>query len=335
MAGIKALRKIQLGRETNAGVAVAATAIWRGLGTIEDTRNEVVVAEDVGTLIPPVRTYTAALGGALAMEAVPATFEQLPHILEAGILAIGTGVADGAGTGKIYDYAFPEATSNAIKTYTIEGGDNEAAEEVEYCYVADFALSGKGGEALTMAANWLGRQVSTSTFTGALAIPTVEEILFSKGALYIDAVAGSYGATIKSSTFLAMDLKVKTGWIPVWTADGGAGNFFGFIKCPKPEIILDITFEHEASSIAEKAAWRAKTPRLIQLKFLGSALTTPGTTYTYRSLIINLAGRWSKFSKLGEQDGNDIVTGTFVAGYDPTKADVGQIIVVNQLATIP
>ncbi len=51
MAGIKALRKIQLGREANAGTAVAATAIWRGMGTIEDTREVVVAEEDVGIIM--------------------------------------------------------------------------------------------------------------------------------------------------------------------------------------------------------------------------------------------------------------------------------------------
>ena len=44
------------------------------------------------------------MGGSLAMAATPATFEQLPHILEAGIKSVGTGAADGAGTGKIYAY---------------------------------------------------------------------------------------------------------------------------------------------------------------------------------------------------------------------------------------
>ena len=34
--GIKALRKIQLGKEAVAGTALAADILWRGLGTIQD-----------------------------------------------------------------------------------------------------------------------------------------------------------------------------------------------------------------------------------------------------------------------------------------------------------
>ena len=332
MAGIKALRKLQLGRETTPGMAIPATTIWNGSGLLDDQRKIVYPMEDVGLLVPPNRSYTAQLAAALAMENVEATFEQLLHIFEAGIKLVGTGVADAGGTGKIYDYPFPEAMANTVKTYTIEGGDNIEAEEMEYAFVEDFTLSGKGGEAIMMSANWKGRQVIVSDFTGSLSIVTVEEILFSKGKLYIDPVSGNYGTTLKSSTFLDMSLKVKTGWTPVFAADGAL--YFTFIKGVRPEISLDITFEHDSISTAEKVFWRAGTPRLIQMKFEGSALGTPGT-YTYKTLIINLAGKWTKFTKIGERDGNDIITGTFVAGYDPTKADVGNIIVVNLLATIP
>ena len=333
MAGIKALRKIQLGKEVTAGTAVAASTIWNGMGVIEDTRKIVTPEADVGLLVPPNRTYTASLAGELAMDSVEATFEQLPYILEGGVLKIGTGVADGPGSGKIYNYTFPEATQNTIQTFTIEGGDNVEAEEMEYSFVSEFSIEGKGQEAIMMSATWQGRQVVVSTFTGALSIPTVEEILFGKGKVYIDDVTDDYGDTQVSNTVLEMSLKVTTGWTPVWTADGNI--YFTFAKGVRPEIEMEITFEHDATSQAEKVAWRDGTSRLIQLKFQGSALTTPGTAYTYKTLVINLAGKWTKFDKLDEQDGNDVVKGTFVAGYDPTKADVGNIIVVNELASLP
>jgi hypothetical protein len=232
----------------------------------------------------------------------------------------------------VYTYNFPEATMNTIRTYTIEGGDNAEAERMEYAFVSDFTLTGKGGEAVMMSANWIGRQVALNAFTGALSIPTVEEIMFSKGTLAIDSVSSAYGATTKSSTFLEMNFNYKSGWTPVWTADGGTGLLYNFIKCVKPEITLDITFEHEASSQAEKVFWRAGTARLVQVKFVGSVLN--GTTYENKTLILNLPGKWTKFSKLGEQDGNDIIVGTFVVGYDQTKADAGQIIVVNANASL-
>jgi len=330
--GIKAFRKLQMGRETVAGTAVAATSLWRGLGTIEDTREQVDVDEDIGLFSGADRTYQGKLGALLSLESIPATFEQFPHILEAGIVAVGTGVADGAGSGKIYDYPVPEAAASVIKTYTWEGGDNEEVEEMEHCFVQDFGLDGKPGEAWMVSANWIGRQVSISSYTGAIAVPTVEDMLFSKTKFYIDAVASAYGTTLKSSTLLGASLKFKTGWKPVWTADGQL--YFSTIKAVKPEITLDLTLEFNGTSVAEKVNWRAQTPRKIQLKCEGSALT-PGTTYSYKTMIVNLVGKWDKFSKIGEAEGNDIVTGTFRGKYNATAADAGNIIVVNTLATIP
>lgn len=332
MAGIKALRKIQLGREVTAGTAVVATTVWRGTGTIEDQLEHVFVQEDVGILPGTDRSYVPKVQAALNMEATPATFEQLPHILDAGI-AEATPAKDGSGSGYGYTYAFPETAAGVIQTYTIEGGDDNQEEEFAYGFVQDFTLEGSAGEAWMMSANWLGRQVAASTFTGSVAIPTVEEILFSKTLLYIDAIGGSYGGTIKSSTLLAASLKVNTGRRPVYAADGQL--YFSFQKQTAPEILLDVTFEHDATAAAQIVNWRAKTPLKVQLKCTGATLGTSGTAYAAKTMIINLAGRWDKFAKLGEQDGNDIVTGTFRARYNATATDIGSIVVVNELSALP
>ena len=293
MAGVRALRKIQCGVEATAGTAVPATTYWRGVGAIEDTQEMKFTEEDIGYLSGVDRSYVPALGAKITFADTPATFEQLPYILAAGVKNVVTGSADGTGSGKIYTYTFPTTAANTIKTYTIEGGDDQQEEEMEYSFVEAFKLSGKPGEALMMSADWIGRQVTASTFTGSLSLPTVEEILFSKGLLYIDAIAGTIGTTLKSNTLLGADLSVKTGWKAVRAADGQL--YFSFIKSTPPEVILAITFEHDSTATAEKAFWRAQTARLIRLKITGTTLTTAGTTYTAKTLLIDLAGKWEKF----------------------------------------
>jgi len=96
-----------------------------------------------------------------------------------------------------------------------------------------------------------------------------------------------------------------------------------------------VTFEHDATSAAEKVAWRAGTTRQLRLRWLGTALTTAGSGYTYKTLIVDMAGKWEKFDKLAEQDGNDIVTGTFRARYNSTAALFCELVVVNELASLP
>jgi len=330
MAGVKKLRKIQMGRESTSGDAVAATTIWRGLGVPDDLTKVEFAEEDVGYLSGVDRTYIPQVLAGLAMEAVPATFEQLPHILEAGIK---TATPTSDGSGYVRAYAFPTTAKNTLKTYTLEAGDDQQAEEAAYCYVESFKLSGKAGDAWMMSAEWRGRQLSTTAFTTGLSLVVVEEILFSKGTLAIDAVSGSIGATVKSSTLLAADLDVKTGWTHVFTGDGQL--YFTFAKSTEPEVTLDITFEHDATGVAEKAIWRAQTPRLIRLKFQGTALSSAGTTYTYKTLIVDLAGKWESFDKIGEQDGNDVIKAKFRARYNTTGALFASMTIVNELASVP
>ncbi len=331
MSGVKALRKIQLGAETTAGTAVAATAIWRGTGVIADDQEMVFAEEDVGLLSGTDRSYVPRLGATITFDSVPATFEQLPYILDAGI-AKATTAAEGSGY--LYSYAMPRTSQNTPQTYTIEAGDNQAAEELEYAFVESFTLSGEGGGPVQVSAEWRGRRVSTSAFTTAgIGLDPVEEILFSKGKLYID--DNTVGATLVSATLLGMDMPVNTGFVPRYTADGEL--YFTAINQVMPEVTVALTFEHNASAVAEKAKWRAQTRRHIRLQFDGSALATAGTSYSTKALRINLAGKWETFEALSDEDGNDTVTGTFRARSEESGADdeFCSIYVVNDLSALP
>jgi hypothetical protein len=328
---IKALRKILIGAETTAGTAVPATTHWRGTGMIEDNRETVFVEEDIGYISGIDRTVVTRLEGRIEFDDTPATYEQLPYILMAGIKTVAA-TADGAGAGYIADYDFGTTAANSIKTYTVEGGDDQQAEEIEYGFVEAFSLSGAAGEPVNMNATFVGRQVSLSTFTATATVPTVEEVIFGLGKLYIDAVSGTIGTTLKSNSLMGFTLDVDTGWRAVYSADGQL--YFGFAKQVMPEVTLEVTFEHNATAVAEKAAWRAQTARQIRLIFEGTSFTA-GTSYSKKTLRIDLAGKWESFDKIDEMDGNDVVTGTFRARYNSTAALFAKIRVVNKLAALP
>ena len=169
-------------------------------------------------------------------------------------------------------------------------------------------------------------------FFDLLSIPAVEEILFQKTKLYIDASSTAAGTTQKSNTLLNFELDYKSGWKGQPAADGRLD--FSFTKLAKPSGTLKLTFEHDGSATAEKTAWRNKTPRLIRLIVTGTSLVTPAT-YSTKTLIIDVLGVWTKFSSLQDDNGNDTVTGTLMLGYDNTATQAGQFIVVNTLASLP
>jgi hypothetical protein len=334
MAGRRSLRKIQLGRESTAGTAVAATTIWRGKGTIKDDRKQERVSQDVGIIGGTDEVNQTMLGGGLSVTQTPATFEQFLHVLEASVKTASP-AQDGAGTDYIYTYAFPTTSANTIKTYTIEGGDDTQEEEMAYCFVKDWTLQGSGRTAWQLSANWQGREVTLSTFTGALSLPAVNYMNFGLSKVYIDVIGGTFGSTIKSSTLRGANIKCVSGVEAKDTADGRLD--FSFAQTGQDYLLSgQLEFEHDAIALANKVDWRAMTSRKLQIKVEGTtAFATTGTTYSVPTCILNLPLKWSNFEKIGEANGNDIVTGSFFSAYNVTAAVGPVVIVAVELATVP
>lgn len=333
--GVKALRKLQFGKQadSDSGDAVAATTIWRGNGTLEDARDLHYIDEDVGILVGTDRTNTSALGAKLTLESTPVTYEQINHILEMGVKKITAPTSDsGNGSGWIYNYTFPTTSGNTIRPYTIEGGDNQQAEIANFMHAVDFTISGEEKKEWMVTANLFGRTVVNGSYTGALSLPTVDEANFGQTKLYIDADSNTWGSTLVSNSLLVASLKYSTGLVPKFTADGFL--YFSWVQTTMPKIELTVTFEHDATSVVEKGNWRTETARLIRLLNQGPALTTPGV-YTYKTLNIDVAGKWLKFNKIGERNGNDVLEGVFTGRYNAAQASAGGITVVNELSSLP
>ena len=331
--GIRKLSKVQIGREGTPGTAIPATEIWRGPMTIpEDMRTRVFVDEDLGLRDPYARFYDAAYMAQLNMPSTPATFEQLVHIFEAGIDTID-GAQDSAG-GYVYAYVL-NAAANAVKTYTIEGGDNVDVVEMEYSFVTQFALSGRVDEAVMLeSATWEGRQNTDTSFTGSLTPIAVEEILFNNCTFALDSTGGTIGTTPKAGTLTGFRLTVETGWRAVRGADGTL--YFTDLKNVGGTAQLELTLEHDAIAAAERAFMRTGAVRLARLEFAGSAITG-GATWTTKALRLDFEGQWlpESFRTLSNEDGDNIVTGTLRHVRDIETDNVGvQLTVVNERATL-
>jgi hypothetical protein len=328
--GIKALRKAQGGLETTAGTAKAATFIWPGeAGWITDEGTQEPVAEDDGNFLPSARVHCPRLGATWAMPETVATFETLPVVFAAGIENITSATTDTGGSGHIYQYDVGTSAARTVATFTFEVGNNVDVSEMEYSFVEEFTLSGAEGEGLMFSAGWRGRQKTDTTFTAAQAkITGLEEIPFSIGAIYIDAT--TVGTTQKTGTWKGFSLTQVTGFKALWTGDGNASPYFSTIKQDPPELTGEFTFEHDATGLAEIEAAEAGTTRLIRLIWEGSTLTTAGSSYTKKTLKIDLAVQYTAIPDVDEDDGDDVVTLPWraVQGTDP------QYIVVNQHAEI-
>ena len=416
-SGTKAMRKIQFGLEVTPGTPVVATALWRGVGVLEDLRQLVFPKEDIGIGPGVDRSYIASLGGKLTLAPIEETFEQGPYLFEMGAKKLGTGVADGAGTGKIYTYPFWTTPANKLTQSTLgirttEAGDDVGMEIMEFGYADTITLDGKGDAGWMMSGSIQGGQVTagavntaatisfdathhildsgngftvakgyaatmivkvmgsalndgiytvtartdgqltvtenTATesaantvtviqfFTGGpsgLAVPAVEDIPFGGTKLFIDAVGGTIGTTQVTNSLLSCTVNIKTGISGKDTGDGTL--YFSHLEFVPEDITVKMSFLFNGNSALERLNFRNQLARLIRIQSQGSLLTTAGTTYTYKTRNIDLAGKWEKFEPIGEQNGSDIISGTFHAKYNATAAKYCQVVYVNQLAALP
>lgn len=330
------IRKLQLGAEGTAGTAVPATTIYRAPASdikIDDTK--VMPPENVGYYPKLGRQYTPAKAASYAMPEHEATFEQIGYIYNAGIKSVA-GAADGGGSGYIYAYPLATTAENTLQTYTLEARNTTEPIEMEYGFVSEFSLSGTPGEAWKLTATWKGRQATTGiSYTTGLTIPTVEELLFGKSKLYLDAVTGNVGGTQKTGTFLGATINCVTGWDYLYTGDGNLyftrAKFFPELQA----LTGSITFEFDGTATAEEAFFNANTPRLMRILTEGSTLGTAGTAYSKKSHIIDCALVWTGFSELENRNGNDVVTLDFEAVYNSDEDLFAEITVVNALSALP
>lgn len=331
MSGIKPSRQVQLGKQASTS-ATACTSIWHGNGLLDDTRVQKMIDADVGIMSGVDDTYETALEAGMLFEATPATFEQLPHLCEMTISKITTASQDGSGSGYIRQYTWPTTTVPTLRPYTVKTGDNEQAEVADYVHGTDITLTGDERQSWTMACNAIGRQVQASTFNTTATLPSVEVMLFQKTKLYIDSITGTYGTTQVSNTLLAAQVVYNNGGRAKYTADGE--KYFSFFQPTKPAVTGKMTFEHNSSATTQKAGWRTMTPYKVRLKCEGSTFTTAGTAYSKKTMIIDMSIRWTKFAKIGERNGNNVIEGTFTSRYNRTSADFGKLVIVNALSTL-
>lgn len=293
--------KTQLGRESVPGTPVAAAYIWRGnFAMLEDARERVIVEEQIGAFTQAERSYDARLLAHWNQPSTPLTFEQVCHILEAGVK---TATPTGAGPYvRVYNYPFTGTSVNTIKTYTIEGGNMTVPTdqyEMEQSFVESFEFSGTAYESWMMQSVWTGRQMTQAAFTAALTAPTVNEARFAHTKLYIDATGGTIGTTQKTGVLMSANVNVTTGLMPVPVGDGNLN--FTLTKWTQPEITFSITMELEDTSVVaqERVFYRSNTQRLIRL------LVDAGANLKFQ---IDLEAKYDSVGDYTNSDGNTTVT---------------------------
>jgi hypothetical protein len=332
--GRKSLRRLQIGKEGTAGTRAAATIRLRFQdAVIEDVLEVQELEEQVGIIGGVDRTAIVKTGSKVSVGSQPITFEQLPYILAMSLGCSTTATSSSTtSSDRVFLVNLPVTTAATPLTYTFEGGDDHEVEQATYMYCNKWTLDGKGGAVLNLSAEFMGRAVSTAAgFTTTAALRSCEDILFSKGKVYLDAISGSFGATQISNQVIAANIDVTVNIVPKWTADGSLD--FSQIVYVDQTITGNITFEHDTAvdgSTGAKLDWRAQTPKLLRLMWQGTQLTTNtgvvttgASAYNFKTLLIDLPVKWKAVGGLEDDSGNDLITAEFRSRYSTLNSTAG------------
>lgn len=298
--GERVFTKSQYGVEVTKGTAVAATAIWPGTVTVPPDRKVKFLRPATGRRGGAIKSSVAqilvdgivmAMPEALYAEKIPL---MLSMLLDSSVVA-GTGTP-GAGT---WTYVPVLTAAPAVNAITLEWGDDTGAYEAEFVMAKSLKIRGRTGEDgfATAELTCFGKQISKSTFTGALTTGALTPIISNLTSLWIDPAYASVGTTAKQGLLREYDIEITNNFHPKIMASGslmmstyGIGDL---------TFVANLTYEGIAAAITEYDAFVAQTLRALRLR-LGD--TTNG-------LDLDLVGKYETVQPLsGETDGNNLYT---------------------------
>ena len=331
--GNKALRVCQVGKETVWGTPVAATAVLGGLTdlTIDPQPTNVQRRFLQGDYAPShavVQTDLRAKG----MVSGDFVCEDFPIVGNCAIKGAVTGAVIDT-SAYTYAFPFPMTASPAIEFRTWEFYDQIQEYQASAALIESFTLSGGNAidSVVAFQANLLFGKIVKSTLTGALTSRAMTVMPCANMKLYIDALGGTIGTTVKADTLIGWTFTYNTG-LHLKKFQSGAINpsAWGY---GIPSWKLDVTAEFNTVAVAEVDAALAGTGRLYRL--IGENGLAGASTAKY-TLDIQCAGDIVGISDLwGDRDGNTIATFSLAGRYDRGAfANYGKINVISKTVTL-
>lgn len=310
------------GKETTRGTAVAATKRWAG-------QAPKVMSDSKKTFVSEMNDVRSAERRSVVWQrlyrnnltAAQATFAQLPALFGCGLKG---GVTASEVTPSQADYLWtflPSMTAaNNPDSLTIELGDDAQFWETEYCMFDKISLSGsidqEGGEAaVSVDAGFFGRQLTATTKTAAIALPSGEFMNAKRARLYIDTSWAGVGTTELANLLRSFQIEILTGVHPDST--GSANQYFNAHKEGEIGVMGTFTIEGGSSAAAILAASRSAGLVVARLEITGSQIGTG----TNRSLKIDFSGDYDEVDPIGSEDRTDNLATFSIHGlYDTTGA---------------
>jgi hypothetical protein len=324
--GLQAFRRIQIGRETTRGSAVAATRRLVGqlqfnpeliLFRPDDDELEMLSMNRRDTIVGQ-RTQLSYQGGA--------TYQDLLAFLSMGVKGSVTGVQQGATDAYLWTYGSNTKAKNNQESWTFEYGDDQDQYESAYVMASSLELQVAMNEVAELRAEMFGRMSpdpSGINFTGSLVDrPKIDatgyprdydltDIVANNLKVYIDGTWANLGVTQKSDLVAGANIRIETGLLPVKVADGSL-DFTNHVERRK-RLILTLDMITNSNFLTEIQAYLNRTRRAIRLQFTGPLISGSH----YHLLTIDAIGKYVSAPQIfDDREGENIVSLEFQSEMD-------------------
>jgi hypothetical protein len=250
-------------------------------------------------------------------------FEMLPDVFSIGIKG---GVTPVEGTSSQGDWTWtftPSMTAtNSPDSLTLEMGDDTQAYEVEYMMAAAIRINGvidqeRGPSAVAIEVDYFARQLTPTTFTAALSLPTNTPINAKLTQFFQDATFANLGTTEKTGTLRSYNIEILTGLHPKF--HGSSDKFFDTHGEGKFEVTADLVLEGNATADAIFDQFQAGTQTFLQFFIDGPQIASGNNN----NLTLGIGGYWEAVTPLSENaNGNNLHRALLRGTYDPTGANI-------------
>lgn len=322
----------QIGVETTAGTAVAAT---KRLGSLGFSMGPSI---ETSTMRPIGQKYASLsiLGKEWSegdIEGSP-VYTELPYVFSSifGTPTIAQ-IMDGATPTGAYRWTFNTNTFGAdtVKTYTIEQGDASRAHRVAHALVSELTF-GYDREEVTLEGTMLARALEdgiTMTSSGVTQLPQIP-VRPTELSIYLDETSGGIGGTKQTRVVSGEFSLGGDRFMPVWAVDAAQNSFVAIVE-GEPDFEFTLTQQANAQGMANLVRMRAGQTAFLRIRAVGPNIYT-GTGGTpvvaNHQFTLDVAGQVSDVDNFDDEDGVYGIEWTFTGVHDPTwgKAVTAEVI---------
>jgi hypothetical protein len=332
MAGVEVFSRINFGKETVKGTAVARTRRFYGVAAgnleigdqfnwheAENRGQRTRVNQKTPTLLREMPTLKIQDSDGIG-------YDDLVLPFSVGLKGGQTGA--GGAADKTWTFTPSQTATNAYESMSVDVGDDVQNYILDYGQLSRWQLSTTFGEKTHFEGDLFAQQATK----GAASAPAENTGIVIPSDLwtvkFAATVAGLTGASVSANFLRTWSFEYVNGLKPRWYQDGN--TFFG--QSVETDIAGTLTMEVESTALAvsefvDKA--RAGTLDCVRLRATGPVLG--GTFY---SLTLDIPLYWSEVKPLASVDeGVNLYTVVGKMAYDGTNSP--SVVLVGTLAAIP